>query len=1347
MQADQPSVRSQSGAMSRKVYPILSVGLVLLLLVSAWASWMSGRRADRRIRDGLLRDAVAAASLVSPEQVQQLSFTIDDLKRPVYHHLCHQLRRHADAIGRKSVYTMALRDDGKLVFGPESLTPESPGDVYRQPADDDFVPFRESRPVVMGPVRYEYGTFVSALAPVIHPRSGQVLAVVGVDLDAAKWRAELRRSKMSPLIYYLIPIIIVVGAGALVRVRESKFEHLRDKFRHIETVACSAVMIFLTVASTLFFYEREDELRRADLRSEVQSIADFIRDEFRELDAGLVTMATFFEASELVTRDEFATFGERLTSGHAIEAYFWAPRLPVGSDARFSELAVDAGYGDVSVRPLCAGYEPGPSDGLYPVLYVEPLADYQHVLGCDINSEARRRVAIAEALRSGRTVATDPIELIGLPGAPRGVFCYHPVSAAKQQGVVGIALRPDVFLRQVADRIRHTEHVSFDLSMVEMIEGGDRLPISAPEDESGEDDSCLSREFSHPLVLIAAFRRMYAIEAVPRAAWREAHPLLEWKVSLCVGLLVTVLVTFLVASLVGRPVLLRRLVEARTQELTATSEKLDLARREAEFIMKQAVLSQKKFQKSEEQYRMLFNNMTSGFALHEMLYDKAGVPVDYRFLQINPAFEKLTGLKQDECIGRTAREVLPEIEQHWIDAYGRVTLTGEPAKFTQYTKALDRHFVVRAFRPFPDHFAVVFVDVTERVNAEEDFRRASREWQLTFDASNDAIFLLGSDNTVQRCNEAAQRLFERTHDDIVGKHCWEVVHNSDKPFPGCPAMRDKRSLVRETMELELGDGWFNVVVDPIIDDSGEYAGAVHTLIDLTDRKLAEQELIRLSTAIEQSPESVVITSPDGTIEYVNPAFEAITGYRREEVMGTNPRVLQSGRHDDAFYKDMWDTIQGGDTWEGRIVNKRKDGTLYTEEASIAPVRDPSGKITGYVAIKRDISDELAHEELIQQSQKMRAVGQLAGGVAHDFNNVLQSILGFAELLGPVVEKDAAARGDLREIEKEAHRAAGLTKQLLAFSRTADAVLTPTDMNGLIGDSLRMLTSVSGESVRIKTDLNASQSIVRVDVQQFERVLMNLTINARDAMPQGGELTIATENVSFSARDQHVFEGVHAGDFLCVVFSDTGVGIPDEVMPHIFEPFFTTKEKGHGTGLGLAATYGIVTQHGGAIQAYSEEGQGAVFKVYLPLAGDDDGGSVTDSVSGKSSLARWRGNGERVLVVEDNASILSFASRALSAYGYEVEEAACANDARSLFEGNESGFDVLFSDVILPDENGPSLAASLLKEHPDLGVLLASGYSGDYLETSGLSSHEFDFLEKPYSLQELIKAVHRVISRG
>lgn len=401
-------------------------------------------------------------------------------------------------------------------------------------------------------------------------------------------------------------------------------------------------------------------------------------------------------------------------------------------------------------------------------------------------------------------------------------------------------------------------------------------------------------------------------------------------------------------------------------------------------------------------------------------------------------------------------------------------------------------------------------------------------------------------------------------------------------------------------------------------------------------------------------------------------------------------------------------------------------------------------------LQRKIEDHRRAEEekekiqaQLLQAQKMEAIGTLAGGVAHDFNNLLTTIQGYIDLTMMEVDEMDPLYGDLKQIRLAAMRAADLTRQLLLFSRKQPMEFTPLNINSTVDDLLKMLDRLIGEDITINIDLEPDSWTVRADAGNIEQVIMNLAVNARDAMPEGGKLTIKTENVTLNEEHSKVIPEARPGKFVCLSVEDTGVGMDKETIQHIFEPFFSTKEAGKGTGLGLSVVYGIVKQHEGWINVYSEPGRSSTFKVYLPAFSI----KVEEETKETISLRELQGSGKRILLVEDEEGVRGFATRVLRENGYVVFEAVDAREALDIFEKEKGNFHLVFSDVVLPDKSGLELVDQLLSRKPEFRILLSSGYVDQKSQWSAIRERGFQFIQKPYNLPDLLRAIREAVEQS
>jgi len=502
---------------------------------------------------------------------------------------------------------------------------------------------------------------------------------------------------------------------------------------------------------------------------------------------------------------------------------------------------------------------------------------------------------------------------------------------------------------------------------------------------------------------------------------------------------------------------------------------------------------------------------------------------------------------------------------------------------------------------------------------------------------------------------------------------------------------------------------------------------------------AEEMLHKLQATVDQSPDLVMITNYAGVLEYVNPAFEALTGFARDEVIGETLGILKSEQQSGEFYEEMWDTVLSGLPFQGVVTNRKKNGETFVLEKTITPLRSPQGQITHFISTGRDISHQRRLEGELQQAQKMDVVGRLAGGVAHDFNNLLMVISAYAELMLDSLEPEHRLRHNVGEIVGAARRAAELTRQLLAFGRRQVQSLEVLDLNTVIKNINRMLSRLIGEDIQLVFIPGTNLGKVEADAGQIEQVMMNLAANARDAMPGGGKLTIETANLVLDGSTSQLHATVPAGDYVLITVIDGGQGIHPEHLPHIFEPFYTTKEDGKGTGLGLATVFGIVKQSGGAIRVSSEPGLGTAFRIYLPRSR----ASMRQLPATTMTQEAPHGS-ETVLLVEDELAVRQPTREFLARNGYTVLEASNGEEALQVSREYCGTIDLMISDVVMPQMSGPALAEQLSAERPRMKTLFVSGYA----EKTVLQHGEIDlstcFLQKPFALRALATKTREVL---
>lgn len=784
----------------------------------------------------------------------------------------------------------------------------------------------------------------------------------------------------------------------------------------------------------------------------------------------------------------------------------------------------------------------------------------------------------------------------------------------------------------------------------------------------------------------------------------------------------------------------------REELLSKMRTHTDLYRLKAECERQaQAILRERdQLKESDARFRGFFENLPMGVAFYKPSEDGR----DFIFSDFNPEAEHLEGVAKKEMIGKKITEGFPGVEElGLLEVMRQTAADGKPRTLTSsyYKDDKRRGWRENTVCRLPDgQITAVYRDTTEREEARLVLRESEERYRAVAEYANNAICILDAQGRFLWLNDHMLSVGGYSREDYLAADSFArflapesaglVLPNFHKAVAGLPYEHDfpvfflradgqKRSGKIHTTDYKDKQGRINLVV---------------RVLDITERVQADADRERLTAAIEQAGEIVIITDIAGNIQYVNPAFETVTGYQRQEVIGKNPRLLKSGKQDETFYTGLWTAISSGKTWTSRLVNKRKDGELYTEEATISAVKDSDGNIVNYVAVAKDITEQLRLEGQFYQAQKMEAVGLLAGGIAHDFNNILTAIKGYGGMVTGALKPEDPSREDMNEILNAADRASTLTRQLLAFSRRQIIDPKVTDLNKTFSDMTKMLGRIIGEDVKLSTKFCSAPCLALVDPGLLEQVALNLVVNARDAVANDGRITLETEVLLppeefFTARPAFA-----RGRVACVKVGDNGPGMSPEVKKHLFEPFYTTKAQGKGTGLGLSMVYGTVKQSGGDIVVESEPGA-TVFKLYFPLAA---GGTVETS-GGKVPAGPEKGT-ETILFVEDDDSLRRLGERQLRASGYTVISAADGKEALEAAERRGKPVDLLMTDVVMPGMSGRELAAELVRRALVPRTLFMSGYTDDSMGKHGVLEPGIAFLYKPFTFEALSAKIREVL---
>lgn len=521
------------------------------------------------------------------------------------------------------------------------------------------------------------------------------------------------------------------------------------------------------------------------------------------------------------------------------------------------------------------------------------------------------------------------------------------------------------------------------------------------------------------------------------------------------------------------------------------------------------------------------------------------------------------------------------------------------------------------------------------------------------------------------------------------------------------------------------DGWSD-------DDRRLLENAAEIVTTVLVHQAFDQQVDRLVRALDQTAETVMITDAHGDIEYTNHAFEVVTGYPLAEVRGHTPGFLKSGEHPGVFFREMWNKLLRGEVWTGLIVNRRKNGNMYRADTTITPIRNEQGAVISFISTARDITREMEIEEKFRQSQKMEALDHLASGMAHDFNNMLTPIMAYSDLALMELPGEHPVRKYLEEISGCAEQGAALIRQLLAFGRKREPDISPVEVNEIISGLETMVRRSVHENVQIELQLAPDAGVVMADPWQMEQVIVNLVLNARDAMPQGGKLTIATHGPAKTGP------GAEHPSMATIEVRDTGTGIDPAIQAHIFEPFYTTKPPGEGTGLGLTSARSIVSRHGGQLTVESTLGVGSVFRLTLPAATET---ALPEPI--RSHTTAGRGT-ETILLVEDDSAVRMLSAELLRRMGYTVFDFSDSGEALLFIRSATQPVHLLLADVILPHCDGRRLFQQLRSTYPRLKGLFMTGHGPQVLKKMGLSDDAKDMIRKPFTVSDLMHRVRQTL---
>jgi len=730
----------------------------------------------------------------------------------------------------------------------------------------------------------------------------------------------------------------------------------------------------------------------------------------------------------------------------------------------------------------------------------------------------------------------------------------------------------------------------------------------------------------------------------------------------------------------------------------------------------------------------------------------AVVDLEGRRLYNSPSYDALFGTRDGLRGTDSFSEIHPDDRSYVKSVFEETIRTGVGMRIVYRFARTDGSIryiesqgnIVRDAKGKPEKVIVVGRDITDRRKSEQTLMEAEAKFRSLVEQSLVGVYMLQDDRFVHVNPKFAEifgydpamMMASVSLQDIVAAEDWQEVTRTVGEKSGIPG-----ATIQLHFRGKRSDGTANdVEVYGSVTEFDGRPALLGTLLDITERKRAEEERSRLFSAVQQTAESVVITDADGAILYINPAFERITGYSRAEVIGKNPRILKSGTQPEKFYKEMWATLLRGEVWSGQITNKRKDGTTFLEEMAISPVRDGDGKVVNYVAVKKDVTRERLVEEELRQTQKMESLRQLAGGMAHDFNNVINVILGAFSLIKSRVDADPVTKKYLALGEGAVKRGADIARRLVTFAQVDSSDHVPLVMGSVIKDVHGALKNTLEETIRIETAVDNDLPLTQARPDQLSQSLLTLCLNARDAImaarvPDG---LIRIKAGAVDGRDVHMkFPPATASRYVKITVSDNGIGMTEERRARIFEPFVTT-ELPEGRGLGLAVVYGVVRGHNGFIDVESEVGHGTTFSIFIPAL------HIDAAEPEKSPPESVPGGNETILVVEDEEALLLLLEEILRAKGYTVLTAGDGLRGLELYTEHRGQIDAVISDMGLPKQSGYDMFLKIRDLDPQAKVILASGYLDPALKSKLFVAGAKAFIPKPFQTSDVLRKLREVL---
>ena len=1255
-------------------------------------------------------------------------------------------------------------------------------------------------------------TYVESLDDLIlcagaYKGDGEILAVMGMDINARTWNGMLAQAALPPVLFALALMTILLAGWTLAAWRSRLSGRPLHWMRHLEPALVVAVGLVVTLCAAWLAHEREKHDRKEAFvqlaASRTQAIAETLHD-LRSTQ--LEGLAHFYENSSTMTSEEFRQYTAYLTKNPAIQAWEWIPAVPAAEKSHFEEEARAEGWKDFEIWQKNEQGKRVPASGrdvYYPVFQVAPLAGNERAVGYDLGSEPLRRAALEEATRTGLSTATYPITLVQEPGTQKGMLLCRPVfggdNPKQLRGFTLAVLRMGTLLKSAG----LDKSAPMDISLLHK----DAVPKSLATTWDDVPPPASGLVAARP---VFAFDKAFSVTAHAGPEFMRLHPLREGWLTALTGLLITAAMTVVISVILRRREQLERLVAERTASLRESENQL---------IEAKELASQKA--------ALLGSIMESPHGVIIFSLDR-----EYRYTSFTishkETIQKIWGV--EIAVGMNMLDAIsdPCDREKAKRSFDRA-LQGEHLLMAEEygEAALYRTFYENRYSPILDMdgavsgLTVFVIDITERKRAEEALKK--RMVALTQPLDN-AAELLFSDlfdiESIQRLQDQFAKATgvasiitkpdgtPLTHPSHFCRLCIEVIRKTEKGRCNCfksdaalgrhsasgpiiqPCLsgglwdagasitvggkhianwligqvrnetQDEETMLRYADEIGadratfrqalaevtvMSRERFEQIAQALFTLAGELSSRAYQNIQqarfITERKRTEEMLreseARYAQLAEQSSTIAWEVDTQGLYTYVSKVSEAVLGYRPDELMRRKHFYdlhPESGR--EAFKASVFARKEPFNNFVNAM--QAKDGRQVWVSTNGAPILNAEGALCGYRGSYTDITERKAMEEKLLRTQRMESMGTLAAGVAHDLNNILTPIILSAEMLH-ASEDDESRECLISSIEECAMRGAAVVNQVLTFARGTKGERTALQLNRLVDDTGKIARETFPKNVAITSSVPTDIWPVKGDSTQIHQVLLNLCINARDAMPEGGTLHISVENTEVDQNFAAMVPEAKAGDFAVLAVTDSGMGIPREMIAKIFEPFFTTKEVGKGTGLGLSTVIGIVRSHGGFVTVESKVGRGSTFKVFLPRETE---GTAEQKPSPPPQMPQ---NGKAtILVVDDEITIAKTLSMVLENKGYKVLTAFDGNEALPLYREHANEIDLVLTDVMMPGMDGVALSRALKKINPQVKILASTGQASetrqDELHALGVDV----ILHKPYDAKNLLAALHTAI---